>query len=213
MTPRRQKAKSQKINDMKRKLVLLVIIVCFISRIACASILSGPSPENSSRGVVDQLFVQRVNRLETFNYFVFWGLDAVKSYFDESLLREYTKFKEQCEKQYPPWGKWSKDSGVDLGTFPVYARNDPLTMCAQKPLKIKVAKLEEDETSAIYKVRYVLQGNAEPYFSEGFVMVRKKNGKWFLSAVTTVQYDNMGVNCYSFVPQLKLLREKLRGEK
>lgn len=190
-------------------LILIAQAACGCSSLTKSHSISG---ESSARNLVERLFVERLDFPKTFQYFHFWGLDSVKSSFDRSLLNEYTTFKEDYYRRvgYLTRRGWTKKFG--LGSFPIFARMDPLTMCASKPLRVDVFKISEDETSAIFRVKYIQLGNHARYSSVRTVKLKRTSGKWLLTWVSTTIRDGDSGTTSTFVSQLKYLTEKLYSE-
>ena len=170
------------------------------------------NPARGARDVVEKLFVERLISPETFQYFHFWGLDAVKPYFDEPILSDYLNFKKMYDQRVAYLAKRGFLDKFGLGSFPIFARVDPLTMCAAKPLKIEVSRISENDTSAVYKVKYIQLGNYARYSSVRTVSLVKINEKWLLAGVSTSIRDAGSETKSTFGSQLKFLAEKLYSE-
>ncbi len=192
------------------RIVLILTVLVFGSCSTSTEYLSHSA--QGTKNVVEKLFVERLNRPETFQYFHFWGLDAVKSFFDEAVLNDYVNFKKVYDQRVAYLEKQGFLDKFGLGSFPVFARADPLTMCAAKPLKIEVFKVSETDTAAIYKVKYVQLGNYAKYSSVRTVRLVKKNERWLLAAVSTSIRDAGSETKSTFSSQLKFLAEKLYSE-
>jgi len=194
--------------DLRIVFILTAHVFC-----ACSTSTEYRShPSQGAKDVVEKLFIKRLSSPETFQYFHFWGLDAVKSSFDEATLNDYLNFKKIYNHRVAYLEKQGFLDKFGLGGFPVFARADPLTMCAKKPLKIEVLKIAENTATALYTVKYVQFGNYAEYSSVRTVNLVKRNERWLLAKVSTSIRDAGSETKSTFSSQLKFLAEKLYSE-
>lgn len=175
---------------------LLTAAIALLFVCGCAHVQKGAS--TGAKAVVDQLFVERLSDRESFNYLKLWGLPAVESSLDIPQRTAFTQFK----------AHWIKAGRPDAPVFAVYARNDPLTMCATPPAKARVVKVNEGAYSATYKVTYKLAidgAKGKYYTGISTVTLVNRDGKWLVSDVSNSLYGDSKVKTYTFVGRLEEL--------
>lgn len=181
----------------------------------CASQAPHSRVEQSPREVVEVLFITRLAEPKTFNFLQFWGLDDIKPSLSTPYRSAYARFQQTYRKANSPLSKWKRRTFTGLGgTFPVYARNDPLTMCSKPPYSAKVIKISEDNSTAKYEVRYILQGTAEKYLSVCKISLARENSRWVVADTFTTLYEGTKpipstASTYTFPSRLDLLERKL----
>lgn len=192
----------------------ITVLVCMVLLCGCATQEPQPQIEQSPHLVVERLFVTRLAEPKTFNFLQFWGLDDVKPSLSTPYLSAYARFQQTYRRANSPLSKWKRRPFTDLGSFPIYARNDPLTMCATSPYSAKVIKISNDNITAKYEVRYILQGTAEKYLSICHISLAKKNNSWVVTNSSVTLFEGIKPapstsSTYTFLSRLNLLEEKL----
>lgn len=177
---------------------LTLLFVC-----GCAHVEIGASAGATT--TVNRVFVERLQSFDAFNYLRFWKIPSVEGLLDAPLRQAFQDYK----------AAYSRVKLADIPfCFPVYARADPLTMCAAPPGNPIVRKVKGDASSAVYTVTYKqgVDGSIGQYYKiVSTVSLVNHSGQWLVSGVTNSIYDGRTVEVNTFVSRLQKLLQKLKG--